>query len=196
MNNGTIISREKLVVPKVWTGVSALAVFFFSRPLGGGNTPCICFISTNYRAYPTYVLLVLITGTYPACFFISTNYRAYPTYVLLVLITGTYPACFFISTNYRNIPTTYIIHTIHRFVLWALLQWSLSGHVLPGGQQTQLLTHTEDVCHSRRRCSRHPTPGGRRGRAEGSMLPVQSLHLFQTNRFIIVWFPVRVLYIQ
>ena len=35
MNNGTITSRGKyLVVPKVWTGVSTLAVFF-SGPLGG-----------------------------------------------------------------------------------------------------------------------------------------------------------------
>ena len=49
MNNSTIISREKLVVPKVWTGVSALAVFF-SGPLEG-EIPPVCFISTSVMIY-------------------------------------------------------------------------------------------------------------------------------------------------
>ena len=72
-------------------------------------------------------------------------------------------------------------HTHAGLVLRALWQWSLPGHVLPGSQQTQLLTRTEDVCHPRRG-GRADTPSGRRGRTEGSMLPVQSLHHFQTNR--------------
>ena len=40
-------------------------------------------------------------------------------------------------------------------------------------EANKLNSHTEDIRHPRRSGSCHPTPGGRRGRAESSMLPVQ-----------------------
>ena len=64
---------------------------------------------------------------------------------------------------------------------------------------TRRPTNSTPYTHGRRLSSqegggrpdiRHPTPGGRRDRAEGGMLPVQSLHHFQTNRRVIARLPV------
>ena len=106
MNNGTIISREKLVVPKVWTCVSTLAVFF-SGPLGEGGGGG----GGGGGEYPLYVLLVLITGHHISHVLLVLIQGHTLHMFLLVLITGAYLLHMFLLVLITGTYPPHIIHT-------------------------------------------------------------------------------------